>query len=107
MAQAARKATTQNSAAPKGEVLAFHANDEFNKVCKRESARSRTARMAQEFNGKSLAEFKAAWEAAADKGEIHHDASKFTTGTSKTGKHRQEFGGWLGWLKRTGMVTTK
>jgi len=74
------------------------------KALTRESARSRTIRMAVEFNGKPVSEFQAAWTKAAAAQKIHHETSVFTLGKSKRNKPHEEFSGWLSWLVRNGIV---
>ena len=109
MAQAARKQASKQ--APKqqqntGPVVQFNGGPDYEKVCKRDTARSRTAKLAEKYHGRPVAELQAAWEAEADAGRIHVEHSKFTKGTSKTGKRRQDFSGWLGFLtKKTNLVT--
>lgn len=71
------------------------------------TARHATVVMAKEFDGKPLAEFKAAWLAAAAAGQVHHDTSKFTLGTTKSGKPHEPFGGWWGWLVKSGVCTQR
>jgi len=75
------------------------------KILSRDSARSRSLKLAMEFNGKPLADFQAAWVAAASGGGVHHEASVFTKGTSKSKKAHQDFSGWLSFLKRNGFVS--
>lgn len=94
------------AAAPKAATLKVNTDvPAAVKALTRESARSRSIRMAAEFNGKPVADFQAAWVAAAQAGGVHHETSVFTLGKSKSNKPHQDFSGWLSWLVRNGIVT--
>lgn len=98
-ATATRKAQAGNKPANAGPTIKVDLTAEAaQKALKRESARSRTVRLAEQYNGKPLADFKKAWESKAL--EIHGETSKFTVR-----QQPQAFSGWLSWLTRNGIVT--
>ena len=61
------------------------------------SARGRTLLLAVQ-HAPNLAALQAAWLAQQAQQGVHHSASKFTLGTSKSNKPHQAWGGWLRWL---------
>ena len=70
------------------------------------TARYATLQLALQYDGKPLADLRAAWLEQAKAGAVHAENSKFTLGTSKTGKKHQEWGGWLGYLTKKSKVVT-
>lgn len=107
------KAATQTAQQPAVATLVFNPKAQpVAAAAKRpNTARARTVALAQQYNGKPLADFEAAWLKAAKAGRIHHSGSVFTKGTSKSAalaqQGHQAFSGWLSWLVRTNVVTVK
>ena len=104
MAAATKKAEASAAPAAKPELLKLNKNELYVKTMQRESARSRTLALAEQYEGKPLEEFKAAWMAEAAAGRIHHEESVLAKGTSKRNIPHEKVGGWLGWMRRSGFI---
>lgn len=99
----ANKATkAQAPAAPAPGTVAYTYNAAAAAKLRAGSARANTAALASQHT--TQAALQAAWQAAQQAGNVHHTGSKWAQGTNKA---KETFGGWWGWLVRSGIVTVQ